>query len=325
MLAAIAATLLLTLPNVRYATLMSVTPLLSDDGARRLAEPDLLAVPGGFVLTAADTGKSRGVVWPLPVAAGAVAMRVQAQVELVAVGEGEKPWHRAMLSLRMVDEGGKGHERAAFAGSGTLVGSVDTVIMLVPEVVESQLSVRLLRVTGSMTVGDLRVFWLAERAWVPVAMLALSVLWMLAFGALLVHWLHAARYRWALVAVFASVLGAVVMPGEWRDVLQLHVTTVVHAWLADWLGWSFPVADGRGLSDYVHFLMFALLGLALALARPDLAVWRLVGGLILLGGATEVTQLLVPGRDAGWLDVALNVAGAVVGVLIGRARQFTNR
>jgi len=147
----------------------------------------------------------------------------------------------------------------------------------------------------------------------------LWIVWLLAFGNLLVHWLHAARYRVALVLVFAGVLGAVVMPGEWRDFLQLHVTTAVHGWLADWLGWSFPVAEGRGLSDYVHFLMFALLGMALALARPDLAVWRLIGGLILLGAATEVVQLLVPGREGGWQDVALDATGAVLGVLLARA------
>lgn len=324
MLLAIAATLALAMPAVRYAELSLLVPSAADETVRRLGEPVLAEVPGGFLLTAADPAKSHGLAWPLPLAPEAVAMRVQAEVALDGVSEGEKTWHRAMLSVRMLDEHGKGHERAAFAGSGTQTASVDTVILLLPDAAETQLMARLLRVSGAMTLSDLRVSWLAERNWVPPAMLALWMVWLLAFGNLLVHWLHAARHRLVLVLVFAGVLGAVVMPGEWRDILQLHVTTAVHGWLADWLGWTVPVADGRGLSDYVHFLMFALLGMALVLARPGLATWRLIGGLILLGAATEVVQLLVPGREGGWQDVALDAAGAMLGVLLARAIQRTH-
>jgi VanZ family protein len=40
----------------------------------------------------------------------------------------------------------------------------------------------------------------------------------------------------------------------------------------------------------------------------------LLAGLLLLALATEVVQLLVPGREAGWLDVGLNIGGALLGV-----------
>lgn len=316
-MAAIAATLLLNLPEVRYSSLVSVTPTLADEGLRRLGDPVLTPLPDGFSLSAADAEKARGLAWALPLADGAQAVRVEAEVALDAVGEGEKPWHRAMLSVRMVDAQGKGHERAAFIGAGTQAGAVDSVILLVPETTELQLMARLLRVPGTFSVNELRLSWLVERAWVSPAVLALWVLWLVAFGALLAHWLHGARYRAGLVLAFALVLAAVAMPGEWRNVLQLQVTAWVHGWL-DWLGWALPEAEGRGLSDYVHFLMFALLGAALAVARRDLAAWRLIGGLILLGAATEATQFLVPGREGGWLDVGLDAVGAMLGVLTVR-------
>lgn len=314
------ATLLLNLPEVRYSTLASVTPTLADEGLRRLGEPVLTPLPVGFVLSAADSEKTRGLAWALPLADGAQAVRVEALVALDAVSEGEKPWHRAMLSVRMVDAQGKARERAAFIGAGTQAGAVDSVIPLVPEATELQLMARLLRVPGTFSVSELRLSWVVERAWVSPALLALWVLWLVAFGALLAHWLHAARYRAGLVLAFSLVLAAVVMPGEWRDVLQQQVTAFVHQWLADWLGWSMPVSEGRGLSDYVHFLMFALLGAALAVARRDLAAWRLIGGLILLGAATEIVQFLVPGREGGWLDVGLDAGGAMLGVLMVRLR-----
>lgn len=317
LVAAMAATLLLNLPEVRYSTLASVMPTLADEGLRRLGEPVLTPLPDGFALSAADIDKTRGLAWALPMADGALAVRVQAEVALDAVGEGEKAWHRAMLSVRMVDALGKGHERAAFIGAGTQAGAVDSVILLVPETSELQLMARLLRVPGTFSVSELRLSWLVERAWVSPALLALWVLWLVAFGALLAHWLHAARYRAGLVLAFALVLAAVAMPGEWRNVLQLQVTAWVHGWL-DWLGWVLPEAEGRGLSDYVHFLMFALLGAALAVARRDLAAWRLIGGLILLGAATEAMQFLVPGREGGWLDVGLDAGGAMLGVLVTR-------
>ncbi|MDG3064859.1 VanZ family protein [Thauera mechernichensis] len=313
-----AATLLLNLPEVRYSTLASVKPTLADEGLRRFGEPVLANLPDGFALSATNRDRTRGLAWALPMADGAQAVRVLAEVALDAVGEGEEPRHRAMLSVRMVDAQGKTHERAAFMGAGTQAGAVDSVILLLPETTELQLMAQLLRVPGTFSVSELRLSWLVERTWVSTALLALWVLWLVPFGALLAHWLQAARYRAELVLAFALVLAAVVMPGEWRDVLQQQVTMVLYQWLADWLGWSMPVSEGRGLSDYMHFLMFALLGAALAVARRDLAAWRLIGGLILLGAATEVLQFLVPGREGGWLDVGLDAGGAMLGVLMAR-------
>ena len=315
---AMAATLLLNLPEVRYVSLASVSPALVDEGVRRLGEPTISVLPSGLALIATDAVRTRGLAWPLPVVAESTAVRVRGELALADVGEGEKTWHRAILSIRTVDANAKARERTAFKGSGTRFQAVDEVILLPPETKEFQLMMRLLHVPGKFEVQDLRLDWLVERAWVPPAVLAMWVLWLLALGALLVHWLHIARFRPALVLAFAGVVVAVTLPGEWRNALFQYVTPWVNDWLLAWFDWKLPQVDGRGLSDYGHFFMFALLGAALSVARPDLPAWRLLAGLLLLGLATEVVQLLVPGREAGWLDVGFNAGGALLGVVLVR-------
>ncbi len=175
-----AATLLLNLPEVRYVSLASVSPALVDEGVRRLGEPTISVLPGGLALSAADAVRTRGLAWPLPVVAESTAVRVRGELALADVGEGEKTWHRAILSIRTVDANAKARERTAFKGSGTRFQAVDEVILL------------------------------------PPAVLAMWVLWLLALGALLVHWLHIARFRPALVLAFAGVVVAVFSATLWR-------------------------------------------------------------------------------------------------------------
>lgn len=314
LLVAIGATLLLAEPEVRYATLATATPTLADQDIRRLGEPVVSVLPGGLKLIAADGVRTRGLAWPLPVAAESMAVRIRGELALAGVGEGEKSWHRAMLSIRTVDVHGKARERTAFKGSGSLALAVDEVILLPPETAQLQLMLRLLHVPGTVSAQDLRVDWLVEHPWVPAALLAMWVLWLLAFAVLLFHWVHAARYRVALVLSFVFVVVAVMLPGEWRNTLLQPMTSWLNDVLLVWFNWQLPQVDGRGLSDYGHFLMFALLGAALTVARRDLSAWRLLAGLLLLALATEVVQLLVPGREAGWLDVGLNIGGALLGV-----------
>lgn len=70
------------------------------------------------------------------------------------------------------------------------------------------------------------------------------------------------------------------------------------------------------LSDWIHFLVFAWLGLLLWLARPDL---RGAKGLALLAGlavAAELSQGLTATREVRVGDVVLNLVGCGVGVLL---------
>lgn len=308
MLLAIVATLGLSLSGVRYASLAEVLPSLADETVRRVGNPAVDGVAGGFLLSAVDDRQHRGLIWTILPVPGALALRVRGEVVLDAVSAGGKRWERAHVAVRQMDAQKKAVERSVFAGSGSLVQHVDAVVPLQFDAVQVDLMARLLKVSGSMTVSGLRLDWLVERPWVPLAMLVLWVLWLLAFGDLMVRWLLGARYRPALILVFGLVLAAILMPGNWRDMLEM--------WVAGLLPVKPGGLGGLGLSDFVHFGMFLLLGLALALARPDVSPGWLLVDLVLLAAATEVVQLLVLERQASWADFAVDSLGAALGVLL---------
>jgi VanZ family protein len=66
-----------------------------------------------------------------------------------------------------------------------------------------------------------------------------------------------------------------------------------------------------------HFVAFALLGLALALAYPNRVVFVVA---IVVGGAValEILQLLTPDRHGRLFDAAVKVAGGICGISAGR-------
>lgn len=71
-----------------------------------------------------------------------------------------------------------------------------------------------------------------------------------------------------------------------------------------------------------HFGMFAVLGALLAhgLQRAQLRAsiaWPLLAGLV-IGAADELHQRTVPGRSAEWGDLAADVAGCAVALLLAR-------
>jgi len=66
-----------------------------------------------------------------------------------------------------------------------------------------------------------------------------------------------------------------------------------------------------------HFVAFALLGIALALAYPNRVVFVVA---IVIGGAValEILQLLTPDRHGRLFDAAVKVAGGICGISAGR-------
>ncbi|MBD3286037.1 hypothetical protein GF338_06835 [candidate division WOR-3 bacterium] len=67
----------------------------------------------------------------------------------------------------------------------------------------------------------------------------------------------------------------------------------------------------------LHLLAFAYLGY---LSSRTLGWWGLVAA-VGFGAINEMQQLLVPGRQVAWLDLAANEAGALLGFFIGYLRR----
>ena len=101
----------------------------------------------------------------------------------------------------------------------------------------------------------------------------------------------------------------------------LRIAGWVCVGLLVWLSWIPSDWEIRtGLKGQIeHAIAYCGTGAILAFAYQEPRRWRMAVGLVALAGLLEVGQLWVPGRTSQFIDFAFSSAGAVVGVLIGRA------
>lgn len=98
----------------------------------------------------------------------------------------------------------------------------------------------------------------------------------------------------------AVLLVGTQMPNAWRvaALAELHV--------------------GMGLSSWAHFVLFAGMAI-LALVRPlAWPLWRVLGLALCLALVSEALQLLAIDRHPRWLDVGIDMAGALIGAAVAR-------
>ena len=108
-----------------------------------------------------------------------------------------------------------------------------------------------------------------------------------------------------LFAVFALVLFSVLLPAEWIGVLR-------HRWW--WFTYPLDrIESMQSAVNLVHAILFLLLGIATHMALPSWRVGRVLLAILLLGVATELVQVLVPGRHPRWTEVLVDVGAGVLG------------
>jgi VanZ family protein len=108
------------------------------------------------------------------------------------------------------------------------------------------------------------------------------------------------KSAWLLLAVLlVLLLFGTQMPGAWRD----------EAFRGSHLPWQ--------MTKVAHFVIFASMACLARLPPLLMSVWRIALAALVLALVTEALQRFVPGRDSSWLDVAIDMAGAALGVLIG--------
>jgi VanZ family protein len=90
------------------------------------------------------------------------------------------------------------------------------------------------------------------------------------------------------------------MPGAWRD----EAFRVTH------LPWQ--------MTKVAHFVIFATMACLAHLAPLCTSVARVALGALVLALVTEGLQFFASNRDPSWHDVGIDVAGAVVGVVLAR-------
>lgn len=110
---------------------------------------------------------------------------------------------------------------------------------------------------------------------------------------------YARGWRIAGVLLLLAVLAATMMPAVWfaNDSHQL-------------ITWF------MGVDKWLHALTFLFLAVWFSGQYARSAYWRVGLGLVLFGILIEVCQRLVSYRSGEWLDLAADVGGIAVGLII---------
>jgi len=154
--------------------------------------------------------------------------------------------------------------------------------------------------------------WLGLRAapvpgWIPALVLAA---WIAVSVGGVWYLLRAAplRYRLVVWVVLILLLLGMVLPPEWLQTVQ--------QWVSARLGRVSSVDIGGSAPMFAHIGLYAAFAASLLWARGGRhPVWPLLA-LAGFAVATELMQLLVDGRNADPMDVALNFSGIAGGAVI---------
>ena len=122
-----------------------------------------------------------------------------------------------------------------------------------------------------------------------------------------------------LVCNLIFIWGTSLLPGEFSGAFSDWVKDL----LAPLFGWDEGIGGGGGLlRKFAHFTEFAALGVCLRWLLGMLDTKRIRQLLVPLAGAflvacvDETIQMFVPDRGPGIKDVAIDTAGAVLGIVI---------
>lgn len=99
--------------------------------------------------------------------------------------------------------------------------------------------------------------------------------------------------------------------------LSVLLPNTTIAWMREnwsWFNWPMLLIERAQASvNLIHAILFIVLGMASRLALPHWKLGRVALSLVLLGVATELAQLFVPGRHPRLADVLVDVAAGVIG------------
>ena len=117
--------------------------------------------------------------------------------------------------------------------------------------------------------------------------------------------------------VFVVVLVSVLLPSA-------DIGWMRHRWR--WFTYPLDWIESMGSAvNLVHAILFLPLGAAMRIALRNWSLRRAAVALALLGVATELMQLAIPGRHARFTDVVVDVSAGVAGFVIVGLMQKDRR
>jgi hypothetical protein len=123
----------------------------------------------------------------------------------------------------------------------------------------------------------------------------------------------APRYSWIARALLTSAV-ALLMLGMLLPGMTLKSLRADIAPLSRVLSWLDHLAPNL---DLVHLLLFAWITLCVRWVFPRLRAWQVALLALALAAASEVLQLMAPGRGPGLYDIGQDLLGVTLGLVIG--------
>ena len=305
-----------------------------------------VTIAGGIAtIVNKDTKSSTVLTQFLPVPPAKGSILVQADIRVMGVIGGPLSYQRARIYLAGRDRNGKYLWRKRH--SVTLLEGTETwkpysvAIPVAGEATGLILGVGMTRASGVMEVRNLSLLSASERpsfrilSFTLLALLGGVVVWI---SIPVFRSMTASPVRAASGAIGALILAAVVMPGSIKrqiiDAFGLagRAATVFSTWLA-----GKSAAFGWGLYPYLqlppskigHFLFFALI------AGVSRVAWPYAGGgalsiyFLIFAATTETLQFYAVDRTPSLRDVAIDMAGILVGLacvsLVGIIRDVVRK
>lgn len=121
------------------------------------------------------------------------------------------------------------------------------------------------------------------------------------------------RARWSPLMLALSIVIVVVAISLPADAIRwMRVNIGVFHFVMGW------VENARLQINLVHLVLFLALGFFARLTFRSTGTWQLTLWISIFSLGTEAFQLLIPGREARWEDLVVDIVAGMAGITIGR-------
>lgn len=251
--------------------------------------------------------------------------RLEAELQTMDVAAGEKSWNKARLLLIPSIEGKAGYKLKHVAAS--LVGTqgwktVSEVFRFPRGCQVIRVVAQLNRCSGEFSLRNPTLYRVVENPSYTLSRWLAAPLWAAFFFSLFQPCLRGAGnffFKMLLALTVAAIIAGTAIPGRFKNDLRDDLlgetksyTTSVKQTVKEVLvaedvrPFDIPKVD---ITKLAHFILFALLALLFLLTNKGMSVKVLLFNLFLVACSTELIQLYVEGRSPLIRDVAIDMAG----------------
>ncbi len=249
-------------------------------------------------------------------------LRLSGDIKVANVKAGEKKWHKARLLLISFDV--KGRWLHSAHGVVSLTGSYPwkhytQVLRVLPKAKQLRVSTQLLKTTGTMWIKNLSLREIVEKPvylYLKTVCIVLWTIFLFWFLTPLIFGCKGFILRGIVFLTISAILLGTLMPATKIQQLRDYLVTTdkiekvkVEERESLLIEWHYIKTTG-------HFILFAVLGMSLALGFPLENRKLLLLNIAILAGATELLQFFTEGRRPLIHDWFIDNAGAVLGLIL---------